>query len=97
MVLLPAVRMGRSFSSATVTGLPLMSTSYSYGPIFDVPPGKIRFWALMALTTSSGDSPRACSAAMSRSTCTWRCLPPYGYGMAAPSTVTRRVRMKLSA
>ncbi len=38
-------------------GLPLMSTSYSFDPIFAVPDGRIRFCALIALTTSSGDKP----------------------------------------
>ena len=27
---------------------------------------------------------------------TCRCLPPYGYGMAQPGTVTSRVRMKFT-
>src|SRR5260370_37005696 len=34
---------GRSFSSGTVFGLAFSRTSYSKGPIFAVPEGKIRF------------------------------------------------------
>ena len=73
-----------------------MSTSYSRLPILEVPVGRIRFCALIALTTSSGDRPFDCSAVVFRSTCTWRCLPPYGYGIEAPGTVTSWVRMKFS-
>ena len=54
---LPEVLIGRSFSSAVVSGLPFISTSYSYWPIFEVPEGRIRFCVLMALTTSLGAKP----------------------------------------
>ena len=56
--------------------LPFMLTSYSNPPIFDVPPGRIRFCTLIALTTSVGDSDLAWSAAGSRSTWICGCLPP---------------------
>ncbi len=45
-----------------------MSIVYSFGPIFAVPVGRIRFCALNALTTSEGVSPLASSARVSRST-----------------------------
>ncbi len=59
-----------------------------------MPDGVITFCALTAFTMSVGDRPCACSRGMSRSTCTWRILPPYGYGVAAPCTVASWVRMK---
>ncbi len=86
---------GRSFSSSTVFGLPFMLTLYSKVPIFAVPPGSTRFWALTALTTSLGDRPLACKAAELMSTITWRTLPPYGSGTEEPCTVASWVRMKL--
>src|ERR1700677_979624 len=49
----------------------------------------------MALTTSEAARPRARSSRGSRSTCTSRCLPPYGYGMEAPATVASWVRRML--
>ena len=55
-----------------------MSHVYSMSPIFAVPAGRIRFCALIALTTSAGDRPLACSACGSRSTEICGCLPPYG-------------------
>ena len=82
-----AVLTGRSFSSAIVPGVPFISTLYSSGPILAVPVGRVRFCAFMALTTSIGESPFACSRGRSRSTWTCRILPPYGYGVAAPCTV----------
>ena len=60
--------MGRSFSPLIVVGLPFMSTLYSKAPIFAVPAGRMRFCALIAFTTSSGDSPFAWSAAVFKST-----------------------------
>ncbi len=65
---------------------------YSKLPIFCVPTGVIRFCAASALATSWPDSPRACSAVELRSIWIWRCLPPNGYGIAAPGTVTSGVR-----
>ncbi len=41
-----------------------------------VPEGRIRFCAPIVLTTSAGESPFACSAGTSISTCTCRSLPP---------------------
>ncbi len=76
MVLLPTVLIGKSLSSLTVVGAPFMSTWYSNAPIFVVPAGRIRFCRVMALTTSSGESPFDCSAVVFRSTWTCRCLPP---------------------
>ena len=55
---------------------PFISTLYSVGPIFTEPEGNARFCELMALITSTGDSPLACSAGMSTFTETWRCFPP---------------------
>jgi hypothetical protein len=49
----------------------------------------------MAFVTSDADRPLERSAEGSRSTCTWRCLPPYGYGMAAPGIVASPVRTML--
>ena len=89
------VRTGRLFSSEIVVGVPFISTAYSMGPSLAVPDGVIRFCALTALTMSLGVSPNCCSFAGSRSTITWRCLPPYGYGSAAPCTVASCVRRKL--
>ena len=74
--LLADARMGRSFSSSSLSGALLVSTWYSKGPILAVPEGRIRFCAAMVLTTSAGESPFDCSAGRSRSTCTCRCLPP---------------------
>src|SRR5271155_2196467 len=96
MVVLPVVLIGNWFNSATVVGLLLVSTAYSKAPIFEVPEGRTRFCALIALTTSRGESPFDWSALVSRSTCPWRCFPPYGYGMAHPGTVIKRVRMKFT-
>ena len=57
----PIVLIGIRFRSAIVCGAALgMETSYSLGPIFDVPVGRIRFCALIALTTSSADRPFDC-------------------------------------
>ena len=55
---------------------PFISTWYSNGPIFAVPAGSIRFCEPMAFTTSTGDNPFDCKAAVSRSTCTCGILPP---------------------
>ena len=41
-------------------GALLVASWYSKVPTFTVPEGKIRFCTLMALTTSLGESPRAC-------------------------------------
>ncbi len=90
------VLIGRSFSSATVSGLLFIRTSYSMPPIFDVPPGRIRFCWLTALTTSVGDSPLAWSALVSRSTWICGCLPPYAFGIDAPCTVASWTRRKLT-
>jgi len=76
--------------SSILSGELLSWMLYSKLPIFWVPIGVIRFCAASALATSCPDSPRACNADRLRSICTWRCLPPNGYGMAAPGTVTQR-------
>ena len=44
---------GRSFKPCTLVGLLLVSTAYSKAPILDVPEGRIRFCALIALTIST--------------------------------------------
>src|SRR5471032_1201888 len=85
------------FRPAMVSGEPFMLTLNSVLPIFAVPDGRIRFCALMAVTTSVGVMPFACSAWVSRSTDTRRDLPPYGYGTAAPGMVTSCGRRKLTA
>ncbi len=71
--------------------------TYSKLPIFWVPTGVIRFCAASALATSCPDRPRACSAVGLRSIWIWRSLPPNGYGIAAPGTVTSGVRNWLMA
>jgi hypothetical protein len=65
-----------SFNAAISVGAELVSTWYSKRSSLMVPEGAITFCAVMALTTSDGDSPRACNASISRSTWIWRCLPP---------------------
>ena len=64
---------GVTFTSA---GEPVMRTVYSVAPNVALPDGRIRFCRFGALTTSAGARPRACSAAMSRSTEMSRFLPP---------------------
>ncbi len=51
------VLIGRLLSAATLSVLPFICTLYSRAPILAVPPGRIRFCALTALTTSLGDKP----------------------------------------
>jgi hypothetical protein len=81
------VRTGRSLSPSIASGDPFIRTVYSVAPNFAVPDGRIRFWVLIALTTSAGERPRACSACVSRSTEITRFLPPYGNGIATPGIV----------
>src|SRR5256886_10059035 len=57
-----------SLSSATVRGLPFISTLYSSWPSFAVPVGKMRFCWFMAFTISTGERPFDCKAAESIST-----------------------------
>ena len=78
--------MGMSPISLTVVGLAFISTSLSSAPSFTVPPGSTRFCTVSALTTSTGERPRAVSLATSKSIITDFCLPPKGYGIAAPGT-----------
>jgi hypothetical protein len=82
-------------SALTASGLPFIRTEYSRSPSFAVPEGSTRFCALIALLTSIGEIPRACSCCGSRSTLMRRWRPPYGCGTLAPCTVARRVRMPL--
>src|SRR5450631_893402 len=96
MVELPTTFTGRSFNLSTRRGLELRSTSYSNWSILTVPDGNTRFCRDKALTTSVADSPFDCSNEGLRSTMICRCLPPYGYGMEAPGTVTNCVLRKLS-
>src|ERR1700682_3145716 len=86
---------GRLFSSATVRGLALRSTSYSNCPIFAVPDGNTRFCELTAARISGGASPLDWSRPGFKFTITCRCFPPYGNGMEAPGTVTSCVLRKL--
>src|SRR3954470_8820492 len=86
-----------SFSSLALGGLLLSWTGYSCRPIFAVPAGKIRFWLPIAVETSAGDTPSAYMRSGSRSTMTWRCLPPYGYGLCNPGIVINCGRRVLIA
>ena len=70
------VLMGSLFNPSIVEGEPFKLTVYSVSPIFAVPPGRIKFCALMALITSEGVSPLDCRALVSKSTEMTRCLPP---------------------
>src|SRR5258708_10396794 len=95
MVELPTTMTGRLFSSGVVGGIAFMATSYSNSQILAVPDGRTMFCWPRAVTTAAGESALDWSRRWSRSTMTWRCLPPYGYGMEAPGTVTSWVRKKL--
>ena len=64
----------------TTLGAELVSTAYSKRSIFIVPEGTIRFCAEMALTTSAGESPLACSACRSISTMDLALLAAVGKG-----------------
>ncbi len=81
-------RVGRRPSGSAGRSAPRSSSGSRSGrrrtrstPIFCVPPGRIRFWTLMAFTTSAGVRCLACSDSGSRSTWICGCLPPYGYGI----------------
>ena len=63
-----AERTGRLFSPSIVVGLLFVSIAYSKVPILDVPAGRIRFCALIALTTSAGARPLLWRAGRSMST-----------------------------
>jgi hypothetical protein len=76
VVLPPAVRTGMSLRPLMASGEAFNLTLYSVSPSLAVPEGRIRFCALMALTTSEGARPRDCIACMSRSTEITRILPP---------------------
>ena len=75
---------GMSLSAAIVDGIELVRTVYWILPIFSVPPGKVRFWALTASTTCSGVRPRARSLVGSMSTMICRYFPPAGVGNVMP-------------
>ena len=75
---------GMSLSASIVGGIALVRTVYSVLPIFSSPPGRVRFCALTALTTSSGVRPLASSFVGSMSTMIWRYLPPAGVGSVTP-------------
>ena len=62
----PTWRIGTSFSAARVEAVALTETTYWVSPILACPEGKVRLWALTAVTTSLGVSPRARSASGSR-------------------------------
>src|SRR6185437_3609241 len=72
--------------------LPFTPMSYSVGPTFAEPPGKIRFCAEIALTTSCGARFLALSAGRLRSTEITRVFPPYGHGTNAPRVVAKPMR-----
>ena len=74
-----------------------MRTGYSVPANFAVPAGTMRFCRFSAFETSIGDRRLAYSSLRSRSTMTWRFLPPNGYDTVAPCTVASGVRMKLFA
>src|SRR5258708_13826516 len=95
MVELPTTLTGRLFSSATVRGLAFMATSYSNSPILAVPDGSTMFCWPMAVTMSAGESPLDWGRRWSRATMTWRCLPPYGYGVGGAGTGSALVLQKL--
>src|SRR6185437_279677 len=78
--------------SSTRRMLAFTLMSYSVGPTFAVPPGKIRFCALMAATTSCGARFFAFSAGKFRSTEITRVFPPYGHGTNAPRVVESPMR-----
>ena len=73
-----------SFNASMVAGMALVRTVYWVAPIFAMPPGKVRFWALTASTTWSGVKPLANSFVWSMSTMIWRYLPPAGVVKVAP-------------
>jgi hypothetical protein len=70
--------------SSIEVGSALVRTVYWVSPILAVPDGKVRFWALIALTTSLGVRPLACSFTGSMSTMICRYLPPAGVGSVTP-------------
>ena len=80
-----------------IDGLPLKTIGYSSGPIFAVPLGRITFCVFTALEMSAGERPHAKSFCRSRSTTTWRTLPPTGRVSCAPCTVARPGRRKFVA
>ncbi len=75
---------GMSLSASIVGGIALVRTVYCVLPIFAVPPDRVRFWALTALTTCSGVKPFARSFVWSISTMICRYLPPAGVGKVTP-------------
>jgi hypothetical protein len=87
------VRIGSPASSSSVSGLALTMIGYSLVPSLAVPDGRMTFCEPSAVCTSRGDSPRAWSRCGSMSIMTWRCLPPYGYGIWAPGIVEISERM----
>ncbi len=79
-----ATFIGMLLRSSIVDGVALVRTVYWVSPIFTVPEGNVRFWALTAFTTSDGVNPLANSFSGSRSTMIWRYLPPAGVGKVTP-------------
>ena len=84
----PADRIGRLLSPSIVVGLLLVSMAYSKIPILEVPAGRMRFWALMALTTSVGARPLLWSAGRSMST--WICALFAAVGIRDRGSFDRR-------
>ena len=76
------------------SGLLFRLIRYSRSSIFAAPVGSVRFCAEIAMLTSAGETPCARSAAMSRSTAIWRCLPPAGSGKRVPCTTLSIVRTR---
>ncbi len=75
-------------------GVALVRTVYCVSPILAVPDGSVRFWALTALTMSSGVKPRETSLAGSMSTMICRYLPPAGVGSVTPGMGASCWRMR---
>src|SRR6266404_4128044 len=75
---------GMSLSASIVGGIALVRTVYWVLPIFAVPPDRVRFWALTAVTTCSGVRAFARSLVGSMSTIICRYFPPAGVGKVTP-------------
>src|SRR5262249_23541192 len=83
---------GISLRSAIVAGIALVRTVYWMLPIFAVPDGSVRFWALTALTMSIGVRPLACNFTGSISAMIWRYFPAAGVGRVTPWIGASRCR-----
>src|SRR5260370_25877832 len=75
---------GMSLSASIVGGIALVRTVYWVLPIFAVPPDRVRFWALTAVTTCSGVRPLSRSLVGSMATMIGPYFPPAGHGKGSP-------------